>query len=78
VPAPAPAPAPTPTNGALDMSTFSFGEVVKCKAPEGFEGLDLSKDSCGGFRVLRKAFPVRTAVRPREPECIQWSPLQDT
>jgi hypothetical protein len=28
------------------------------------------------FQVLRKAFPVKTAVRPREPECIQWSPLQ--
>jgi hypothetical protein len=26
---------------------------------------------------LRKAFPVETAVRPREPECIQWSPLQE-
>jgi hypothetical protein len=23
-----------------------------------------------------KAFPVETAVRPRELECIQWSPLQ--
>jgi hypothetical protein len=31
-----------------------------------------------GFRVLRKAFPVKTAVKPRELECIQWSPLQDT
>jgi len=26
---------------------------------------------------MRKAFPVNTAVKPREPECIQWSPLQD-
>jgi hypothetical protein len=24
--------------------------------------------------VLRKAFPVKTAIRPREPKCIQWSP----
>jgi hypothetical protein len=30
------------------------------------------------FRVLHKVFPVKTAVRPREPECIQWSPLQCT
>ena len=29
-----------------------------------------------GFRVLRKVFPVDTAVKPREPECVQWSPLQ--
>jgi hypothetical protein len=26
---------------------------------------------------MRKAFPVSTAVKLREPECIQWSPLQD-
>jgi hypothetical protein len=29
------------------------------------------------FRVLRKAFPVNTAVKPRDPECVQWSPLQE-
>jgi hypothetical protein len=29
------------------------------------------------FRVLRKVFPVKTAVKPREPECVQWSPLQE-
>jgi hypothetical protein len=25
---------------------------------------------------MRKVFPVETVVKPREPECIQWSPLQ--
>jgi hypothetical protein len=30
------------------------------------------------FQVMCKAFPVETAVKPREPECIQWSPLQVT
>jgi hypothetical protein len=29
------------------------------------------------FQVLHKAFPVNTVVKPREPECIQWSPLQE-
>jgi hypothetical protein len=28
-------------------------------------------------RVLHKAFSVDTVVKPREPKCIQWSPLQD-
>ena len=26
--------------------------------------------------MWRKAFPVDTVVKPREPECIQWSFLQ--
>jgi hypothetical protein len=50
--------------------------IMKCKAPEGFDGSTWAEVHCGEVRVMRKAFPVNTAVKPREPECIQWSPLQ--
>jgi hypothetical protein len=53
-----------------------YSITSRCKAPKGFEGSTWVKVHCGEVRVMHKVFPVDTAVKLREPECIQWSPLQ--
>jgi hypothetical protein len=64
----------------LDKCKMCFPDVdqyiLDVKLPRAWRARLERRFVVAKFRVLHKAFPVKTAVKPREPECIQWSPLQ--